>query len=117
MKQKFYLNIFLALVFVGFLSCKKKSDDVVDGPCGKSWSDLAQKEISAWSTAAQKYGIDPSVTNCNAYKSAGLAYINALEPLRDCPTLSGVERTQWEQAMESTRTSINSLNCVETTKK
>jgi hypothetical protein len=111
MKQKFYLNIFLALVFVGFLSCNNGSDDIDDGPCGTAWSVQAQNEVSAWSAAAQKYALDPSAANCNAYKSAGLAYIKALEPYGNCTVLSGVERTQWEQALESARTSIKSLNC------
>jgi hypothetical protein len=111
MKRKFYLNIFLTLIFAGLLSCGSKNDDIDDGPCSVAWSVAIQDEVSAWSAAAQKYALDQSVANCNAYKAAGLAYVNALEPYNNCAVLTGTNRTQWEQALDNARTSINSLNC------
>lgn len=111
MKKKNYLSIFLVLVFVGLLSCDKKNDDLDDGPCATAWTVQVQAEVNAWSAAAQKYGTNPTPANCNAYKAAGQAYLDALEPYRDCSILTGVQRTQWEDAIANARQSINSLNC------
>lgn len=110
MKKRFYLVAFIAIIFLGFSSCNKK-DDPGEQACSGLWATELQDEVTAWTNAAIAYGSNPSVANCNAYKASAQAYLNALEPYGECTTLTGTERTQWEQALGEAQQSIDDIEC------
>ena len=70
----------------GFWTCDKDDDS---DACSAAWASELNNEANALINAAQVYGMDPTVANCNAYKQAAQAYVNALEPYGDCPALTG----------------------------
>jgi hypothetical protein len=99
----------LALVSVVFLvQCKK---DPVDKCTGFNFSAEIQDELTAFSNAATTYGQDQSVANCNAYKNAGIAYVNALEDLEECAVLGGQNQQQYQQDIDDARASFQAIVC------
>ncbi|MBN2636652.1 MAG: hypothetical protein JXR61_10315 [Prolixibacteraceae bacterium] len=111
MKKRVYMFTFLAVVFIAFSSCNKKDDGISEDDCTRLWGTELQAEISAWSNAAVAYSSNPTTENCIAYKAAAQAYLDALEPYGDCSTLTGAQRTQWEEALAEAQVGINSLTC------
>jgi hypothetical protein len=110
MKKRTFFLVLMVFVILGTNSCKNKADDLVDD-CGTVWATEVQDELNAWSNAAAAYGANQTPANCNAYKAAAQAYLNALEPYRNCAAITGAQRTQWEQALASAQQSINSIKC------
>ena len=111
MKYKFLFITLLAIGIAGLYGCSKDDDGTGDGPCATAWSVAVQDEVSAWSSAAQAYGMDPTTENCNAYKAAADAYLDALEPYENCAALAGQQRAEWKAALDAARESINNMNC------
>jgi len=101
----------LALVSVVFLAQCKKDDNKVDKCTGFNFSAQIEAELNAFSTAATAYGQDPTPANCNAYKAAGLDYVNALEDLKDCAILSGQNEQQYQQSIDDAKASFQSIVC------
>lgn len=105
-------GILLALVFTvsicGLWSCG--GDDEPTG-CSTAWASELANEVSAMTAAAQAYTLDPSVANCNAYKNACQAYVDALEPYGNCATLTGQNRTDWQNALNDAQDNINQIDC------
>jgi len=77
--------------------------------CSTAWATDLQDELTAVSNAGVAYATDPSTSNCNAYKAAYEAYINALEPYGECAELSGQSRTDWQEALQDARDSLTGL--------
>lgn len=111
MKNKVSFLAIMIFLFVGFNSCNKNNDDIGDEPCSAVWANEVQDEVDTWTNAAIAYGTDPSPANCAAYKAAAQAYIDALEPYGDCASITGAQRSQWEQALTAARESINNIEC------
>lgn len=109
MKKRTFFLVLMVFVIIGFNSCN--NNKVLDDDCSTVWVSEVQDELNAMSNAAAAYGANPTAANCNAYKSAAQAYINALQPYGDCATITGAQRTQWEQALASAQQSINSMEC------
>ncbi len=102
-------NILLFIIVfcsLGLLSCSKKSDPVT---CSIAWSTELQDEVNAISNAATDYANDQSIANCNAYKAAFQAYINALKPYRNCAALTGQNRFEFEAALSNAEESLDTL--------
>lgn len=88
--------------------------------CGKSgalgsdclngtWIENVQLELNAWAEASRQYSDDPTESNCEKQKQAGLAYISALEDVRDCvPTLSV---TDFNDSIKEAEDEINETPC------
>ncbi len=110
MKNKFFFLAVILFVLFAFSSCNKKKDDIGDN-CSGLWASELQNEINDWSNAAAAYGSNPTTENCNAYKSAAQAYLNALRPYGDCATLTGTQRTQWEQAIGEAQANVSNIEC------
>jgi hypothetical protein len=70
-----------------------------------------QAEITAFTTALQNYSTDQSVANCNAYKNALQAYVNALAPYGDCAVFTTQQRAHWQAALAEAQADVNELNC------
>ncbi|NJK95437.1 MAG: hypothetical protein HC905_11460 [Bacteroidales bacterium] len=109
MKTKLFYLLFVVILF-GNESCKKDKESDPD-LCATAWSVATQDELTAVINAAMTYGNTPTVANCNAYKSAYQAYINAMKTYENCSVLTGLTRTQWEEALEEAQEELNNFTC------
>ncbi len=103
-------NISSALVVVIFsfmvlFSCKK------DNPvaCSTAYATELSNELTAISTAFSNYAMDQSEANCTALKAAYQDYIDALRPYGECETLTGQDRTDWQNALAEAEESIDTM--------
>lgn len=106
--------LFIFLLFLGtavFVGCNDDDNDLNDGPCSVAWAVSVQDEASALANASQAYGQNATVQNCNNYKAAAQAYLDALEPYNNCTELTGTNKQDWQAAINAARESINNLNC------
>lgn len=102
--------LLIVISFLGFGSCKKKSGDA--DFCGTSWTTKLADKISAMSTAAMTYATNPTVANCNAYKTSVNAYIDALEPYGNCSLYAtGTNKAQFDAAIADARDEIAQTTC------
>jgi hypothetical protein len=108
MSKKIFFSLFLMVVVVGLWTCKK--DNNTNG-CSGAWASELSSEVNAMSSAAQTYALSPTPANCNAYKQAAQAYLDALAPYGNCATLTGQSRVDWQNALDGAQTSVNSLDC------
>jgi hypothetical protein len=97
--------IFCITLFV--ISCSKDGDGVVG--CSAAWATELNTEFTAISAAGATYALDPSATNCNAYKAAFQDYINALKPYGNCATLSGQSRADWKKSVDDAEANVATL--------
>jgi hypothetical protein len=111
MKSKLVFVLLTMVICFGFTSCK--DDDPEDQPCSVLWFTELQNEISAISAAGQAWGTNPTVANCIAYKAAYQDYLDALAPYGDCATLTGQDRTSWQEALTEAQQSVNEFTCTE----
>lgn len=99
--------IFIFCLTLLVTSCSKDGDGGV--PCSAAWGTDLQNELSAVVTAGTAFALDNSEANCNAYKSAYQAYINALKPYGNCATLTGQSRTDWQKAVSEAEAEVATL--------
>ena len=92
------------------ISCSSNDDEPAVVNCGSgAWTQSVQTELNNWLTAIQVYGETPTIANCENYKTAILAYINALDKIKDCvPTESLLN---FEQAIEEANLEIATIDC------
>jgi len=107
MKQLPYFLILSTFLLAGLVSCNNKKDDVVN--CSAAWGTDLQDELTAVSNTGVAYATNPTAANCDAYKAAYQAYIDALEPYGNCAELNGQNRTDWEKALQEARDSLTGL--------
>lgn len=107
------LLLILALSMVVFSSCKKDKDDDPINNCGNNWSPAVelQDELNALTEAIQVYSLDQSVENCNAYKQAYLAYLDAVRDWEECYIYVG-QQQEFLQAVEEAEQEINDIECL-----
>jgi hypothetical protein len=98
---------YLAIIFsfAILFSCKKNDPT----PCSTAWALDLQNELTAIGTAASIYFEDQSEANCNALKDAYEDYIDALRPYGNCSTLTGQDRTDWQQALDEAEDDLDSI--------
>lgn len=103
--------IMIAVIFLFSLtSCG--GDDVIGAAtgCGSSnWSSTIESATSKWSETATNYANDPSIANCNKYKSAGLDYVKAYKKILKC--IPGSSKTIYKQAFTEIENEIKNLSC------
>lgn len=89
------------------------SDDNPLNPLGScasgSWATEVTNESAALSTAAEAYSNEPTVANCNAYKTAGTNYLNALENAKGCVVLG--TQAAFDAAVAEAQEDIDALDC------
>ena len=108
MKKVFSHHLFYIFCFTLLVtSCSKDGDGIA--PCTTAWATDLQGELTAVINAGQAYGLDQSDANCNAYKSAYQDYINALKPYGNCATLTGQNRTDWQEAVAEAEADVATL--------
>lgn len=109
MKTKLFFVLLIA-VLVGNGSCKKDKDSDPD-VCATNWVTSTQDELTAVVNAAMAYGTNPTVTNCNAYKTAYQKYLNALKAYENCSALTGMSKAEWQEAISEAQEELNSFTC------
>ena len=110
MIKKIFFSLFLTIAVFGFWTCDK-DDDNKDNGCSAAWASELSNEANAMISAAQTYATNPTPANCNAYKAAAQAYLDALEPYGNCATLTGQDRVAWQNALDQAQQSVDSLQC------
>lgn len=106
MKKLFLLLVVVSLLGMG--SCSKKSDTDV---CSTNWTVALANQSNSLYTTALAYASSPTPTTCNAYKTAINSYISALEPYKNCTTMTGADKTAFDNALTSTKASLQLLTC------
>jgi hypothetical protein len=108
MKNLCFSILFLCAGFIGLISCgSDDNEDIVT--CSIAWGTELQTEFNAITNAAAAYGADDSEANCNALKTAYQTYINALRPYGDCATLTGQNRTDFNNALNDAEASVDTI--------
>jgi hypothetical protein len=102
------LSLLIIVTLVGLSSCKKDENNDPEY-CGTAWASAVQDEITALTNAAMTYGQEPTTENCNAYKAAGQAYIDALEPYDKCSLWTVQQKTEWKNAIDEAKAELNDL--------
>ena len=97
------------VVFILLTSCGS-DDSSSDVNCSNGlWTQSVQTELNAWIEASQTYAQDQTTVNCQNNKSAGQAYISALEKIKKCvPNTSLVD---FDEAIDEARVEINAITC------
>jgi hypothetical protein len=109
MSKKIFFSLFLMIAVFGFWTCSKDKNKT--DLCTGAWASELSTEANAMVNAAQTYATNPTTANCNAYKQAAQAYLDALAPYGNCATLTGQDRVDWQNALDGAQASVNSLDC------
>lgn len=101
----------LSLYFLT-IGCGGGDDDSVSNACGANFNLGVEinAEVMALSDAATIYAMDPTPENCNAYKVAAQAYLDAVAGYEDCAQLSG-QGDEYAQAIADAEASIDAIQC------
>lgn len=109
MSRKIVFMLFLSMTVLGLWTCDKDNNNGT--PCSTAWASELANELEAMMNAAQAYGLNPTVANCNAYKEAAQDYVDALEPYGNCATLTGQDRVAWQNAVDNAQQELDNLTC------
>ena len=105
-----YLFGLLLFALLSLPSCNKDDDGSQAGCNSIAFNERFADEVTNVSNASAAYSMDPSSTNCQNFKNAYNAYIDALETYEACAiTLN--QTVEWNQALDGARTSVNSIVC------
>ena len=98
------------IAFMALTSCGGSDDGPAKADCANgAWIQSVETELNSWVAATQAYGADATSENCQKYKSAGQAYINALDKIKECvPTIS---IANFEEALEEAKESLSEIPC------
>lgn len=102
MKSLFAVLTLVSVICI--ISCKD------DDPVTCNWTTELQAELNAFSNAATVYGQNPTTENCNAYRNAGLAYLDAAADLQSCANAQG-QGQEYQQAIAEAEASLDALQC------
>ena len=106
--KNFLLLAFSGLVLFSLASCG--GDNNNNCAFGIGFSTEINDELSAVIDASVEYGNDPSVENCEGYKSAYRDYIDALRSLRSCYVAYG-SIDDYNEALEEAEDDLDDLDC------
>ena len=107
---KFSAFLMMFITITMSTACSK-DDPASPGGCAANFNYAVelQAEATALSNAASAYANDQSTENCNAYKAAANAYLDAAVDLDNCvPT---ADRAAYEAAIDDARVNVNALTC------
>lgn len=104
-------SAFLMMLAVFVSTACSKDNPANPGGCAANFNyglEL-QAEATAFSNAASAYAQDQSTENCNAYKVAGQAYLDAAADIDICvPT---ADRAAYQAAIDDAQASLDALAC------
>lgn len=108
MKVSKTLALVLFVAMATLPACNKDNDN---DPCGNNfnWGLELQAEATAISNAATAYAMDQTTQNCEDYRAAIQAYLDAAADLDGCVVAS--ERAAYEQAIVDAQAELNALSC------
>lgn len=110
-KTKTYLTCCLTMALMTLVGCSKNPLNPL-GDCGSGgWIQKVSKELNDWSVATSNYSNDPTVANCNAYKSAAKGYLDALEGVRTC--VPGANQSEFNDAITEAKKEVDAEDCTE----
>ncbi|MEO0734456.1 MAG: hypothetical protein AAFZ52_16585 [Bacteroidota bacterium] len=104
--------LFLALLACALFTTGCGGDD--DGPGGllctsEAYANDIQDEAAAFSNAAIAYGQDQSTANCNAYKDAANAYLDAIKRYETCAEIR--DRQDYRDGIRDAEDAIAAITC------
>lgn len=95
--MKKILIILTVISFIGIGSCKKDKDPDI---CSTTWGLQISDELEAVMSSSVTYSLNPTTANCNAYKTAVQAYLNALRQFEGCAGWSATDRQDLEESID-----------------
>ena len=101
MKISFYILV-IGLVFI--TSC---SSDSVDCDVNSFNSDI-QARVNDVNAAGTTYANDPTEENCNTFKDAANAYLDAVQGYSNCDQF---DQVQYDAAVQGARDAVNQVPC------
>ncbi|WP_298503156.1 hypothetical protein [uncultured Maribacter sp.] len=105
-KTKSILTAVLSVLLLSLLTqCSKNPLKCATG----SWARDITDDLEAFSNASQNYNKNPTVENCNTYKSALSNYLNSLEDLDNC--YAGI--SDFDSELKSAREERDEIDCSE----
>lgn len=106
MNSMLKLFAMLALVAsVAFVGC---DDD--DDPVTCNWTQELQDELNAFIQASTNYNNNMTTENCNAYRAAGQAYLDAADDYQSCANAAG-QGAEYAQAIADAQAELNLIVC------
>ena len=99
---KSILGIFFLMLF---MNCTKSPVSCLNG----SWIQDVSSDLEKWSAAANAYGEDPTVENCNSYKSAINGYLNALDKIKKC--VPGGSLSDFNGSLDEAKEELSQIDC------
>jgi len=105
-------NIFIAsclFLILALMSCGKALNPLGTGCSDLTWGEEIQEELTAWVEASNSFSDEPSTENCEKEKEAILAYISALEEIRDC--VPGLFLVDVDNNLDEARDEVNAISC------
>lgn len=94
-----------SVVFFAFTSCSKNPIKCFGG----SWIQELSSELTDWTTAAQEYSDNPTMENCNTYKSSVNDYLDAIDKIKNCvPTAS---LGDLNGSIDEAKQELNEIDC------
>lgn len=107
-KIQHYFILLAAICLFG--GCSKSDDPKIDCQSGFNLHALTTTEVENFSNAAVEYSQDPTPANCNKYKKALSAYIDALDQYEKCALEYG-SIEEWRTSIREAREGIDDLQC------
>jgi len=110
MKKKLLIICCLTTMITMTIGCSKTNPLNPLGDCFDGrWAEQYTAELQIWVDAITTYNENPTEANCAEYKSAGKAYINALDEIYDCvPT---ADRAEIDQAINEAKADLDNESC------
>lgn len=107
MKNFFFL--FALALSVTFAAGCGGNDPVTPDRCNATlFNEDVNPRLTAWQEAATNYANDQSVANCEAYKTTGDAWLEAIRQYESCATLYN---ESWREAVEEARADLAAIPC------
>lgn len=98
------------IILAGIVGCSKKNDTTNSLKCGTGlWTQWVESETSGFTAAIIAYGSNPTQANCENYKKAGNAYLDALSKVKDCVPAASLP--DYKDAIEEARKSLSEISC------
>lgn len=99
----------MILSFVGLGSCKKEEKE--PDYCSTAWATQIQDELNTAIGAAITYSTNPTTANCNSYKTAMQAYIDALKPFSKCTGWTAEDKADFDESLADAEDELANTNC------
>jgi len=103
------LMLFAGILLSTSVACNKDDDNDPDN-CGQGWEQSYEAELNALIEASTKYSQSQTKEDCESYKAAYRAYLNAIKDLEDCYILAG-QREAFLQSVAEAEAEIELIQC------